>query len=281
MKALRKWNLPSPYCEWLDPNRPLGRDVHFFPRAIVPWYDLVMLVCLGGILGSMSVLLVVIPPRGLTPEEVGWPFFLILGTVIVAMALVPLLLLRRFLITCWAWYASQCGRLRLGVFVGMDALLVRIDVTKCYLIPYGELRDIYLQPPTEVYTRRQRLLVFDTVLGRIEYFDTRLDASDAEIKRALEKLAPNRIQAEQIERADRELRDDPKSDTLLLGPIVALLASFLAVFAGIGVAVVAGEGETADYFGILIVFGVLGILVSALYLFLRLNFMARWYRRHQ
>lgn len=117
----------SPVAGWLEADHPLPADVEFYPvqtkrlSALIPWLFLVLFF-----VAWVIVPLVAVGRTALSPDTTLVPYLAIGALAMVVMFTVFLWAIFSFL---WREYrlrqAQRHGRLRHGVFLGTDYLLVR------------------------------------------------------------------------------------------------------------------------------------------------------------
>lgn len=133
MRRVRDRKLAEPFRTWIDRDLPLPDGVVVLPRTIELSLDVVRLVYPG--LGFLAMGVAFIALFG---TSVGWPgaggvAFLALSSLILFG--VPLWLAHRLWRTFQARRDQQAGRLRLGILVGPQGMLVRVIPSWCYPIP--------------------------------------------------------------------------------------------------------------------------------------------------
>jgi hypothetical protein len=183
MRALSDRMLPEPYRSWIDRAVDLPSGVRLLPRTVDVGYDALIFFGVGGMFGGMGALMVLLPPWRFDPTNEGWTPYLWLTVICLALASVPLLLLRRFIITLRARADERRGALRQGIFVGPEGMLVRMEPNRCHPIAMSRFKEAWVPPPIRPGRRRNPVMIVETLDGPVKFFAERLRANADEVNR--------------------------------------------------------------------------------------------------
>ena len=160
--------LPEPYRSWIDEAQPLPAQVRLLPRSVAVIGDLSRFVLLGVMIIGMDVLVVSMFLPALAAAG-GWAPILVVGAFCLLLALIPLYLLRRLIITLGAWRRLKRGTLRQGILVGPEGVLVRMEPNHCHAIAL----DRFVSAKIETSATRGNVpsdFVIETLDGRVAFF---------------------------------------------------------------------------------------------------------------
>src|SRR5688572_22278285 len=183
MRTIRDGTLPEPYRSWIDRGADLPPGVRLLPRAVDVGYDALTFFGLGGMFGGMALLMLLLPPWRFDPAQEGWTPYLWLAVISLVLWSVPLLLLRRFVITLRARADERRGALRQGIFVGPEGMLVRMEPNSCHPIAISRFKNAWVPPPIRPGVRHNPVMVVETLDGPVKFFAERLRASADEVNR--------------------------------------------------------------------------------------------------
>ena len=175
--------LPEPYRSWIDPDADLPPGVRLLPRTVDVGYDALIFFVVGGMFGGMAALMLFLPPWRFDPAQEGWTPYLWLGAICLGLWSVPVLLLRRLVITLRARADERRGVLRQGIFVGPKGMLVRMEPNRCHPIAMSRFKEAWVPPPIRPGHRHNPVLVVETLDGPVKFFAERLRASADEVNR--------------------------------------------------------------------------------------------------
>jgi hypothetical protein len=160
--------LPEPYQSWIDEAQPLPAQVRLLPRSVAVIHDLILFLLLGVMIIGMDVLILALFFPALAAAG-GWVPILVVGAVCLLLALIPLYLLRRLIITLGAWRRLKRGTLRQGILVGREGVLVRMEPNRCYAIALDRFVNAKIETsvtPGQVPAD----FVIETLDGRVAFF---------------------------------------------------------------------------------------------------------------
>jgi hypothetical protein len=278
MRSVSDRRLPEPYRTWIDRARPLPSDVKLVPRTVAVVRDLLTFLILGSLMGGMGALFVLLPRWPLDPARAGWTPYLFVGTIALALWSVPLLLLRRLVRTLGARADLGRGTLRQGVFVGPEGVLVRMEPGRAHAIPRARFLAARLFPPEASRDPRARMVVVETLDGRIELFANRLEGTPAQIHRAAREVWPSWKEPSALMRRDRRKEADVVTRRRLTRDALLFGAAMLALLAAIVLRIRAGDAGTADVFSLAVTLGlglVFASVVNVLYRYFTMRFAYR------
>lgn len=219
MRACPDDELPLPYLTWIDANKPLD-DVELIPRYISPGMDLLAFTSSLISFGGMGVFLLYFSWRILVT---GGDFVMpvILGLISIAIFAVPWLLAGRWLRALSAASEQRQGRLRRGILLGPEGLLVRLDPDQCYAVGWDrfvEAEDFYLGAGGSVFK-------IETLDGPVQIPGSWLRTTVSGFEKAVERHRPATGRPKVIPRNQRQHRVD-------LGPQRRLLRLVVVFFSG-------------------------------------------------
>jgi hypothetical protein len=183
MRAISDRTLPEPYRSWIDRTADLPEGVRLLPRSVDVGYDALTFFGLGGMFGVMGALLVFLPPWRFDPAHEGWTPYVWLGVICLGLWSVPVLLLRRFVITLRARADEKRGALRQGIFVGPEGMLVRMEPNRGHPIAMNRFKEARILPPVRPGRNRNPVMIVDTLDGSVKFFAQRLRVSADEVNR--------------------------------------------------------------------------------------------------
>lgn len=161
-------HLSEPYRSWIDEAQPLPARVRVLPRSVAVLHDLAQFLLLGVMLIGMDALVLALFLPALVAAG-GWAAIVVVGAFCLLLALIPLYLLRRLIITLGAWRRLKRGTLRQGILVGPEGVLVRMEPNRSYAIPL----DRFTNAKVETSPSSGRLpsdFVIETLDGRVAFF---------------------------------------------------------------------------------------------------------------
>lgn len=166
----------------------------------------------------------------------GWFEQGFLAVLFAVLWIVPVLLYRHWRSARRAASDERRGRLREGLFLGPEGVLVRLRRNQGSIIAWDRLRQV------QRYRRRHaEIIQWQTLDGPVEFQADQLREPLANIQRAIQTTRPAGSEPTSTATAAREFRFDPQPQRLLL--------RFVCVFMGSGVLLVtslAGVLMTAD-----------------------------------
>lgn len=170
MRACRDRALPEDYRAWVDPTRPLPEDVHLLPRQVKVGDDLLLALGVGGLFAVMGAFMGALLARA---ARAGDPWgILLLAAVTAGLWLVPLVLARRLIGTIRASKEAKDGRLRQGLLLGPQGLLLRLTPNHGYVVSAKEFMVAKMR--TSPRGQRQRFFRIETRDDAVEFFAERL-----------------------------------------------------------------------------------------------------------
>lgn len=128
MRSVRDKNLPEPFRLWIDRTYTLPANVRVLPRIISPITELTLFMIGLASCGVMGTVLFSFVPYAKISTE-GWSVI-----AVIAAALFGYLYWvgRRLWVSIVAYRDRKAGVLRLGILIGPEGLLVRINPNRCY-----------------------------------------------------------------------------------------------------------------------------------------------------
>lgn len=181
LRPMRDKQLPAPYDAWIDRTQPLPSSVQLLPRSVAIVYDLGMFLILGMLFLTVPALMIMMFWNSLIRGD--WGTIIPVAVISSLLASVPLLLLRRSIITVGAYLDLKRGRLRQGILLGHEGLLVRMEPNACYLIP----RDRFVKAKTESSgdASGTSSFIIETLDGQVGFFTERLNATPEQLNRCI------------------------------------------------------------------------------------------------
>jgi hypothetical protein len=262
MRSLADRRLSEPYRSWIDRTAALPAGVRLIPRAVHVAQDLATFVLLGTMMGGMGALIVILPTRRLDVAHTGWTPLLILGTIAIVLWSVPVLLLRRVVRTLGAAADRRGGRLRQGVFIGPEGMLVRMEPGRGHVIPRERFLRARLFPPENVRHSGAPMFVIDTLDGSVEFFAHRLEGTPAEIHRAGRETWPSWKEPGPLMRKDRRKLLDVEGRGRLRRGALYFGGAMVVVLAAILLRLAAPDPEAADAASLVVMAGLLLLFVA-------------------
>jgi len=186
VRSRRDRALPEAYRAWIDPTQPLPADVHLLPREVKVGEDLLIALTLGALFAALGTLMGMFL-KGLFHATKGgtvelWPL-LLFAAVTAGLWLVPLILVRRFIGTLRASKDVKDGRLRQGLLLGPQGLLLRLTPNRCYVVPAKEFVAARIRFSRRGPTQRQGLFRIETRGDAVEFFADRLQGQPDDVNR--------------------------------------------------------------------------------------------------
>jgi hypothetical protein len=182
MRRVRDKNLPVPFRQWIDRDYALPSDVTVLPRVISPLTEFMLFVVGLAGCGAMGTLLfTVIPEFTLSSES--W-----IAIVLIAAAMLGYLLWvgRRLWTALAAYRDRKAGDLRLGIIVGPEGVLVRMNPGRCY--PVFTDRFVRAEPWSGGGENGSDYLRIVTKDGPIDIWDHDIVADATEVNRVIESV---------------------------------------------------------------------------------------------
>ena len=175
-------DLPAPYAAWLTPDTPLPDEVIRIPRRLRPPAAMRRVQTLSPLLLAAGLLVVAsLVGSGLDQVPVAL-CALPLAMALAAAGAVLFLGARREL----AQHALEAaGQRRSGLFLGPDALLLRMDDNRCHLVPRENIRSVATDRARHPYwptpgTRVTLIAARDETRGvRLQFWSRDLRSSGA------------------------------------------------------------------------------------------------------
>lgn len=231
MQACRDGDLGLPFQGWIDPEIPLGDQLRLIPRAIQPGYDLLAFLSALVSFGGMGGLLGYFAWRW-HAAGAGDVMTVLMLLIAMGMWAVPLVLGRRWW-RSWAAAGDQRrGRLRQGILLGADGVLVRMEPHTCYAITW----DRYLGVKQFRRSAGSALLQIETLDGPINFPSHWLRTTLSGFEEAVEQLRPVAGRHTVVPQGERQTRVDPgplrklwQLIAIFLVGCVIVLASFIGV----------------------------------------------------
>lgn len=185
LRSIRDSGLPMPFSSWIDRSQPLPGRVKLLPRSIDFAYDLGMFVILGVMFFSMPALMIMM--FWTVFEQGEWAAIIPLSIVSLLLASVPMLLLRRVMITTGAYFDQKRGRLRQGIFVGPEGVLVRMEPNRGY--PIALERFVKARTNVDNEAGTSSAFVVETLDGTVEYFSHRMSFSPDQLNQCVKSMS--------------------------------------------------------------------------------------------
>jgi hypothetical protein len=176
--------------------------------------------------------------------------YLFLATFCLSLWAVPILYLRRWLITLGAAHDQRQGRLRQGILLGPAGLLVRMEPNWCYPISW----DRYVKTK-RFYRAGTSVLQLETLDGPVEFLDGRLGTTLEGIQLGIRQVRPPELKPIQVERRSRAQRTDAQPRQRLIQAATFFMGCMLMLGAStLGVIFVGEKSPATDWlaFGILV-----------------------------
>lgn len=183
--------LPEAYRAWIDPTQPLPGDVHLLPREVKVGEDLLIALGLGGTFAALGTLMGTFLTGLFHATEGGalelWPL-LLFTAVTAGLWLVPLILVRRLIGTLRASKDAKDGRLRQGLLLGRQGLLLRLTPNQSYVVPAKEFVAARLRFSRRGPTQQQGLFRIETRGDAVEFFAHRLQGQPDDVNRHAQRF---------------------------------------------------------------------------------------------
>lgn len=137
--------LPEPFASWLNPNRPLPAGVRLLPLQtrslayLLPW----LFVGLFFVAWPLVAVVAAVQSVFVAPAGEGWHIFytFVGGGLMTIMFFFFSIGIFGFIWNEWQWQqAHQKGRLRHGLFLGREGLLIRTRYRPVYAIPRSAIQ---------------------------------------------------------------------------------------------------------------------------------------------
>lgn len=177
--------LPEPYRAWIDPNHPVPGDVHMLPREVKVGHDLFIALAVGAPFAALGTLMGTLLTRSFRTTGGAldlWGLLLVTAAT-AGLWLVPLLLVRRFIGTVRASKEAKQGRLRQGLLLGRQGMLLRLTRSQCYVVPAEEFVAASLRISRRGPTRHQGLFRIEVRGDSVEFFADRLRGHPDDVNR--------------------------------------------------------------------------------------------------
>ena len=179
MRRVRDRHLPEPFRAWIDRDAPLPPGVTVLPRTIDVWGNAFGLVQVGMGCVGLGALYVYVIARAVTLTEAGSLTFLALCGGLLLVLLVWFS--RRLWSEIGASRDRKAGRLRQGVLIGPEGVLVRLTPDRCYPVPMDHfVRAEEWTNGTEDSATYVRIVTRD---GPVDFADADFKADAAELNR--------------------------------------------------------------------------------------------------
>ena len=263
MRAISDRKLREPYRSWIDRREPLPAEVRLLPRSIhvgSDWLSLLNACITFGAMGG--ILLSLAQPWRWNPATGDMPPHLALGIIGLLLWLVPLVVVRRLLFTIGARRDRQRGTLRQGLFLGPEGILVRLRPNRCHPIDADRFVVAKLFPPASA---DDQTLIIETLDGEVRVDADDLTAGPDEINAAARELWPSWSQPKALVPGNSAKRKDLRSPKKMVRAAFFFGGSMLTVFASLGAIIVFRDKAWAAP-EIMLLFGLIGVAVSSVYL---------------
>ena len=135
MRRVRDRNLPDPFRTWIDRAIPLPPGVTVLPRTIDFWAELIGLLCVEFVCLVMAGIFIGAATDWLRRLPTNTAGLAVLAVGLLLLFGWPIWMVLRLWRTVEASRDEKAGRLRQGVVVGPEGVLVRLVPNRCYAIP--------------------------------------------------------------------------------------------------------------------------------------------------
>jgi len=194
LPRVRDRHLSEPYRSWIDRSQPLPSRVQLLPRAVHPVYDLLMFVILGALFMIMPVLTITMFWDAMVRDFANGEWGLIFVVVAISMlvAWVPLLLFKRLWSSIGAYRDLKRDRLRQGIMVGPEGVLVRMEPNHCYPVTLDRFVTAKMQDEGDREST-SKLFVVETLDGVADFFFERITGSPDQVNRMVAHARSQRL----------------------------------------------------------------------------------------
>lgn len=250
MRVYVDGDLRFPYSTWIDPNVPLSDKVRLIPRAIAPGHDLLAFVSAVVSFGAAGAVLGYFAWRW-HGAGAGVAMPVILALVSVVLWAVPFVLGRRWWRTRSAASEEKRNRLRQGILLGIEGMLVRMEPDSCYVVTW----DRYLGAKHFHHSSGGTLFQVETLDGPIDFPSHWLRTTLSGFEKAVEQFRPVTGRPKVIPPIEREHRVDPEPQRRLLKLVFLFLAGggiVLASLIGMNMAEAKSPAHSWSSLGVLI-----------------------------
>lgn len=264
MRAIADRNLSEPFRSWIDRRLPLPDQVRMLPRSLLVTHNILMFLMISVLIGGMgSVMLGLFASTLVINNNTDWFGILFLCCIGLGLWFFPLLLLRRAWITFWAWNDQKRDRLRQGILIGPEGILVRLEPNWCYPIaldryvaakvysPHGDHSNPYFQ--------------IETLDGPVEFYPEWLDAMPDDVERTVREFRPA---SPKVKRPKPERRADRAAARKFTAGAVLFAAGMLLTGGAILGIILAGQ-NAPDALLLLLMTGLLVVFASVINLVYR------------
>jgi hypothetical protein len=189
LHPVRDRDLPEPFRTWTERDVPLSESIALLPRTVSVSADAWSLTYLTIVCFAMAGSIAFGFTQG-GPDVPVWAAACIAG-LIAALITVPLGATRKLISTIAARRDQRTDRLRQGVLVGPDGILIRLQPNRCYAFSLNEfLRAEDRTESDDESTRHFIRIVFQS--GTVEFPFDRLAVSSVAIHETVVRVRRNR-----------------------------------------------------------------------------------------
>lgn len=263
-------DLSLPYLMWIDPSIPLSADVRLIPRSIHPFHDLLGFISSLVSLGAMGGFMLFLAVRWHLARA-GYIFPILMTLIALCLWLVPWFLGRRWLVSRAAAGEQRRGKLRQGILLGAEGLLVRMAPNQCYAIAW----DNYVGIKTFYYSAGSQIFQVETLDGPINFPIHWLRATRQGFEREVERVRPATGRPAVIPSRERQRRFDLAPQRKLLRLVAVFVTGVVIVLGSlIGVGMTEEQDTVRGWSALGVLVGLLwtfGTVPYAFWTFYRLN----------